>query len=896
MGIADRRRGSAGTRARPGGDEPVIPHGRRARKPGRVAHVAVAVVASAAVVGVLAVGYGPVPALGPALDPGHGVWSSAAGAALPRSQALDLPGLSRPARVAFTRHGVPSVRAADAADAFLVLGYLHARFRLAQMDLERRLGEGRLAQLDGPSRLASDKFELRLGVLRTARREWARTPRSSPAGRALLAYARGVNDYLARARARHQRPAIFALSGVRPRPWTPVDSLVVQGVLTQRLDFTTAPLDRALLAHSLGAARTTRWFPVDPRGQQAPYDPGPYHNLGVAPLSAAGQAGGVSGAAVPPGSAPGSGSGSGSGSGAGAAPQAGSGSAAGSGSVAAAATAILAQTSALPAGQIHLHPDSNAWAANGPKVAGAKAVLAGDPHLRQTLPSVWYEAALSAPGLHVTGVTVPGLPGVLIGHNRHIAWTLTDVQDQATLFYRERASAHHPGQYYWRGAWRRMRQVRYTIPVRGRPAAHLTVDLTVHGPVLTRAGQTTSVDWMGNLPSPDVAVMLKVATAANFAQFRAALARWRAPTQSFVYADDQGNIGEISAGSYPVVRHGRPWLPLPGTGADDVAGVIPYKAVPQAHNPPSHVIVTANQRPVGPSYPYYIGASDNFFAPAYRAGEISSYLRGHSAMTPAGVASPQTSQVDPLAVAIVPKLLAALRGRRLPSAQQAAAGLLRRWNGQMAAGSAAASVWWTFWNSYLSTVFGPWWKAAGVPVRADPAGLAVSPRQASLDEDLAAWTRHDPGNPAFTPPGAQRRTAPQAMRAAFAHAVAHLSAALGGAPDAWAWGKLHTRQFASLTGASALGYGPRPAGGDPWTPDSAEGGLASHAGPTWRMVVAWTGRSAATARGVYPGGQSGNPASPWYADLMAAWRKGRRLPMPPAAGRAPGATRWSLRP
>ena len=247
-------------------------------------------------------------------------------------------------------------------------------------------------------------------------------------------------------------------------------------------------------------------------------------------------------------------------------------------------------------------------------------MLAGDPHLPQTLPSVWYQAALSAPGLAVTGVTVPGLPGVLIGHNAHVAWSLTDVQNQATLFYTEQTSPARRGQYFWRGAWRPMRQVHYTIPVRGGAPVPLTVDLTVHGPVMTRAGQTTSVDWMGNIPSPDLAVLLAIDKAANFAQFRAALAAWRAPAQNFVYADDHGNIGAISAGYYPLVRHGDPWLPLPGTGADDVAGVIPYRAVPQVYDPPGHVVATANQRPVGPSYPYYLGTTADFFDPGYRAG------------------------------------------------------------------------------------------------------------------------------------------------------------------------------------------------------------------------------------------------------------------------------------
>ncbi len=876
--------------------------------------VAIPLLACAALLGVLAFGYGTVPALGPALDPGRGVWTSASGGELPRSQALSLPGLGRPVQVSFTGHGVPSVRAASPHDVFLAEGYLQARFRLAQLDLERRLGEGRLAQLAGPPAVSSDKFELRLGLVRTAEREWAQMPRSSPAAQDLVAYSRGVNDDLAQLRRDRQWPALFSLAGVYPGDWTPVDSLVIQGDLTEQLDFTTTPLDYALLERALGAKRTMAWFPVLPPNEQHPYDPGPYRKAGLVPLqpsvstsnssatktarrtpALSRAAGVVTAAGVPAGGSagvPAAGTASGPVSRSGRIPAA----------QASAASALLAQVNALPAGQVHAYPDSNAWAANGPAVAGGRSMLAGDPHLPQTIPSIWYQVALSAPGYAVSGVSVPGLPGVLLGHNQHIAWSLTDTQNQATLFYTERTSRSRPGQYFWDGAWRRMRQVHYTIAVRGGATQRLTVDLTVHGPVMTQAGQTTSVDWMGNVPSPDLAVLLAIDTAHDWAEFRAALAGWRAPSQNFVYADDRGHIGAISAGYYPVVRRGQPWLPMPGTGADDVAGVVPYPAIPQAYDPPGHVLATANQRPVGPSYPYYIGTSANFFDPGYRASQIYASLQGRQGMgrhgmTPASFAAVQASLADPLAQRILPWLLAALRepGTGLPARQQQAARLLAGWNGVMSATSAAASVWWTFWGDYLAAVFQPWWRSAGVPVHRDPAGLKVSPGQASLDEVLETWTLHDPGTAAFTAPGGQRRTAPLVMRAAFATAVAHLSARLGADPSRWSWGRLHSRQFPSLTQADALGYGPRAAGGDPWTVDAADGGLVATQGPSWRMIVHWTGSGSGAAQGIYPGGQSENPASPWYEDQVADWWNGRYLPMPPA-GSAPGVIRWTLRP
>jgi penicillin G amidase len=869
---------------------------RRSRALGRAVNILAAVAVSAVLLGVLGFGYGGIPALGPALDPGRGVWTSAAGGEPVRSQTLSLPGLRQPVTVTFTADGAASIEAATDHDMFLALGYVHARFRLTEMDEARRLGEGRLAQLAGPSDLASDKFELQLGLLRTAQLEWTQMPKDGMAAQALIAYAQGVNDDIAQVRASGQWPATFTLAGVYPAAWTPVDSLVIQGVLTQELDFTSTPLDYALLERSLGAARTMAWFPVIAPNAQTPYDPGPYPKLPLTPLapaiasttsdipalenpvldstvsdntvsdnpSAKNQPPTASTTARSPITA----------------------------AEAQAAGTLLAQLSRLPPSELHEYPDSNAWAANGPAIKGkGGALLAGDPHLPQTLPSIWYEVAMSAPGFDVAGVSVPGVPGVLIGHNAHIAWSLTDTQNQATFFYTERTK---PGEYYWDGRWRPMQVVHYDIPVRGANTVHLTVDLTVHGPIMTQAGQTTSVDWMGNVPSPDLQALLTVNKSADFAQFKSALAGWYAPSQNFVYADAAGNIGAISAGYYPQVAAAcQPWLPMPGTGACDIKGVIPYAAIPQVYDPPSHVLATANQRPVTAAYPYYIGTSANFFDPGYRAATIYAALRSRPApLTAASFAAVQGSLTDQLAAVMVPKLLSALAGASLSYPERAVVPLLQTWNDSMATQSAAATVWWTFWGDYLKAVFQPWWTHAKVRTGKDPGGLDVSVGQFSLDEDLQAWTLNDPSNPAFSLPSGAQRTAPQVMRQALATAVAHLSATLGGAPASWSWGRIHSREFPAVSGANGLGYGPRPSGGDLFTPDAADGGLTASTGPSWRMIVTLS-RSGVTAEGIYPGGQSENPASPWYDNLIPLWWDGKYLPVPAPAHPA-GPLTWTL--
>lgn len=773
----------------------MVPGGRRWRRAWRIGNAIIAACAAAAVLTLCAAGYRSWPALGPALDPGRGAWASATGGKLPASQALVLAGLSARAGVSFDAHGVPTVTAASSADAALALGYLHASFRLTQMDLARRQAEGRLAALLGARAVRSDEFELRLGLLRAARREWTALPKTSLAAQVLVAYAKGVNDYLAQLRSSRQWPALFALAGVYPANWTPVDSLAVQGDLCQQLDFTTAPLDYALLERSLGMRRTMAWFPARRIG-----------------------------AASPPGAA-----------------------------VARAAAAVLAEIRALAPGQASGSTEASSWAANGARVQGGGSMLAGYFELPRALPAGWFQAALSEPGMDVTGVSIPGLPVILAGHNRHIAWSVGGAQSQAARYFVERTTRSRPGQYFWRGGWRSMRRLRYQIAVRGGATRTLIVLTTVHGPVLTQAGATMTVDWTGSA-SPDTAALLAIGQAGTFAQFRAALRQWRGPAQTFAYADDRGHIGAVTAGAVP----GR-------------VGALAY-------DPASHLVVAAGQR--------------------YQAERELAFLGTRDSMRPATFARLQASMTDELAVQMVPRVLAALHGAKLSALAQQAAIRLRQWNREMTPGSPAASIWWTFWSDCLAAAFGPWWNAREVPVRLDRAGLAVSAAQPGLDQALEQRLLGNLASPLFPVPGEPAQSVRSVVRGAFDKTVVRLHDTLGGDPASWAWSKLHSREFTSPTLASALWPGPRPAGGDGWTVDVAGGFPVAVSGPEWRMIIRWPrGHGAGMlAEGTYPGGQSDNPASPWYANLAGGWWSGSYLPMPPDDGPAGGMIRWRLQP
>ena len=790
---------------------------------------------------------GPLPALGPAFNPVTGAWTMAADAQV-TDQTLRLHGLQHPVSVLFESNGTAHVTAQTDHDLFLATGYVHARFRLFQMDLMRRQGEGRLSEIVGKKALDTDRFELQLGLLRTAQAEWSQLPASDQSRDALIAYAQGVNDRINEAVATHQLDAMFTLLGYQPQPWSPIDSLLVKGDMTQTLNFTDTPLVMALLNKSLGADLTSEWFPVLPPNQQAPYDPGPYPKASTAPIETMGQ---VTDAAAQ------------------------------------SADALHQRLAALPPGLMSHGGESNNWAVAGAKSVSGGALLAGDPHLHLTLPAIWFQLTMDSPNYHAAGVSIPGTPVVLIGHNEHIAWSLTDAQNQQTFFYTEKEDAAHPGMYFWNGAWQKYRTVNYDISVLGGHASHLDVKLSVHGPVITERGQATSVWWAGNLPSQDLGVLFRVGQAATYQQFRDALRDWHSPTHNFVYADDVGNIGLISAGYYPLVAHGQPWLPMPGTGQDDVTGTIPYDQIPQAYNPPDNIIWSANQRQVTASYPYYIGTASNFFDPGYRADEIHRVLSRPGKLSASDMMALQTDTRDFLASEIVPVLLQSLTGEQLTARESAAVVQLRGWDYRMDADSAAATIWNAFWSAYLDQTFTPWWKSRGVHVDMQEVIDA-------LGQDLETWTLHDPANRAFSAPGVGSRSAPDAQKTAFHKVVAQLGKQLGPDPSSWSWGRVHTRELENLAQISGLSYGPRRDGGDSNTPLAA-GGFPSTHGPSWRMVVDW---GAHTFQGVYPGGQSENPASAWYTNRVDTWWNGLLDPMLSADAAAPaaGTRTWSMQP
>jgi len=492
--------------------------------------------------------------------------------------------------------GIPYIEASNEEDLYFAQGYATASDRLWQMDLLRRTARGELSEVFGPATLEQDKLHRMYGFLRLAE---VLLERASPRTRtALEAYARGVNSFMESRPDGSLAPEFLALR-YAPRAWTAADSLALGKLFAESLSVS-ADVDilRALLA-DLPPERLAALLPtVSPLDVLLVGDDeeGPNHS-GETSLGRSAARGQLSRAER------------------------------------AAATALLTairrwRRASGSDGEV----GSNSWVVSGRLTSSGKPLLANDPHLAPTSPPIWYITHLSAPGLRVSGVSVPGLPGVMIGHNEHIAWGLTNLCPDVQDLYFERFDENDPNSYLTPAGWQQAEVRREEIKVR-RPSDGaqgedevLKVKVTRHGPVVYEEGTLgLSLRWTAlDADVVDLEAIFALARASNWDEFVDALRLYGGPPQNFSYADREGHIGYYSAGRIPVRRTGDGSTPYQGTTDDgEWLGYIPFDELPHVFDPPGGVIVTANNRLVGTSYPHHL--THNWRVP-YRARRIHELL------------------------------------------------------------------------------------------------------------------------------------------------------------------------------------------------------------------------------------------------------------------------------
>jgi penicillin G amidase len=784
---------------------------------------------------------------------------SAATAALPQLDGnLHLAGLSAPVSVLRDTHGVPHIEAATEGDLFFAQGYVTAQDRLWQMDILRRNASGELAEILGPTLLVHDKAQRVFQLRPSARRIYAKL---TPADRARLdAYARGVNLFISQ----HQDslPPEFKLLFYRPRPWTGEDSILIGLLMVQNLD-TSFPhkIGREHVAAKLNNSKLeSDLYPVgswrdrqptgslpdfgQPQPKVSPAKQGDEDDeedddrsearLGAAPLPQQDLL-----------------------------------------SHSPEASLGLAPGLSTCAG---CNPGSNNWVVAGSHTASGKPLLSNDMHLGLSVPNIWYIADLHAPGFHAAGVTLPGLPFIVAGHNEHVAWGFTALYADTQDVYIEKLDGR--GNYRAiDGNWQPLAVDHEVIRVRGGRDVKLDVQSTAHGPLLNplypKETRALALKWTLYDSTLNAMPLYQLNTASNWTEFTAAVAQWCWPTQNIVYSDDQGHIGYHAIGSIPIRSGGLAALP---TAADTHAwqGFIPFDQMPSAFDPPSGFLATANARVTTDKSPYQLTLD---WASPYRVERIYKSLQGRDKLTRRDMLALQTDVYSEVEQEMGNRFAYAIdhttgANERL----RMAASLMRNWDGRLTADSAAASL--------VAQTRRALWPLLLEPKLGKEAASYSWSESDFAEEEIVMHANSD-----WLPPGFQNWDAllTEAVRRGMENGQATTD------PAHWRYGIWHTIDLEHPLSKflpdlfHVAGTGAVPMAGDTTTVQQ----VGNSFGPSQRFTMDWSNIDRSTENIVL--GESGNPLSPYFRDQWSDWYSGSTFALPFTPSAVATQTRHTLR-
>ncbi len=781
---------------------------------------------------------------------------AAAKAALPVVDGdVHLAGLSAPVNVVRDTHGVPHIQAATQDDMLAAQGYVTAQDRLWQMDAYRRNANGNLAEIMGPSLTRHDETQRVLEFRNTAQRIY--TNLSAQDRARFDDYARGVNLFIQQSEQAGNLPVEFKLLGYKPQPWTGVDSISVGLMMVQMLD-TRWPtkLARARIAAKLNNPKLVAdLYPVGSWRDHPPtgilLDLSQPHPEPAAPPDDNDDEDEPSTANANP--------------------------AADALPAEPIETVALLNLLGLPSCEGCV-AGSNNWVVAGNHTASGKPLLSNDMHLSLTVPNIWYMADLSAPGFHAAGVTLPGLPFVVAGHNEHVAWGFTALMADVQDLYEEKLDGK--GNYQdASGAWKPLRVDHEVIHVRGGHDVSLDVSFTAHGPLLnpllTKDSAPLSLRWTLYDTTLNSIPLYELNTAATWTDFSAALATWSWPTQNIVYADDQGHIAYHAIGRIPIRPAGLMPVPI-ADSAHEWQGYIPFDSLPNSFDPPSGFLATANSRVTTENSPYPLTLE---WADPYRAERIYKLLDGRNGLTPADMLAVQTDVYSDMDQEFGQRLAYAIDHTDGVDARlRQAADLMRSWDGRLTTDSAASSL-----VTQARHVLWP---------------MILEPKLGKLTSDYR-WEESNFAEEEIVM-HAKAEWLPQKYKDWDALLTDAVRKAMdeGKAPadvSKWTYGSWHVvdlehplAQYLPFIGRIA-GTGAQPQSGDTTTVKQ----VGRAFGPSQRFTMDWSNVDGSTENIVL--GESGNPYSPYFRDQWNAWYGGITFSLPFSQSAVAAQSRHKLR-
>ncbi len=763
--------------------------------------------------------FGQIPPLGKLLNPATGVWANAEWQ-YTGSQTVELPAakLSGPVKVYYDRHRIPHIFASNKRDLYFAQGFVTARDRLWQMEFQTHAAAGRLSEIIGERALEYDRYRRRIGMVYAAENSLKGMMNDETTREVLQAYSEGVNAWI-----EHLSPADYPLEykilDYKPETWSPLKNALLLKYMTYTLagsngdlrmsntrayfgdDFIEAVLDRTpkLTDPIIPPTKSWHFTPIDTQKPEGDFRPD-----------------------------------------------------------------IVKEVSPF-------QPDpangSNNWAVSGRKTAGGYPILANDPHLDMTLPSIWYALQLHGPDQNVMGVTLPGTPSVIIGFNEQAAWGSTNVSADVWDWYEIQFRDSTLAEYRYDGSWRKTNKRIEKIKVRGAETVADTVIYTHHGPVVETGGQGYSSNtprlhamrWIAYEQSNELLHFLKLNRAQNYEDYRDAIRHYDNPAQNWVFAD-RSDIAITVTGKYPLKwqEQGR----YISDGSDPLyewQGWIPFEQIPSIKNPERGFVSSANQEPVGTTYPYYL---DDNFAPFERGRRINDRLAAMEDITPSDMQQLQLDNYSYHAETALPLMLDLLHTDSLTGDKARYHRMLDEWEYENRGEEIAPSLFHTWWGQLYRAIWNDEYGSTDLPLTWPDRDHVV---QLIRDNPEFEWV-DDINTP-------EKETLADLVNRSFREAIQKLNDEYGSDESGWQWGYVNDTDINHLAQIPGLGRENIFTDGGGESVNAIRGGN----GPSWRMVVELGPE--VRGYGLYPGGQSGNAGSKYYDNMIDDWRKGKLYPL-----------------
>jgi penicillin amidase len=768
--------------------------------------------------------WGSVPPLGKFLSPQQGFWQNAEPEDEDFSAQMKFKNLKGKTTVYLDDRLVPHIFAEQDEDAYFVQGYIHAKFRLWQMDFQTTYAAGRLSEVlgDNPQILKADREQRRLGMgfaAEMAVKEMEANPETRLSNNA---YTAGVNAYI-RSLTESSLPIEYKLLGYKPELWSNLKSALFLKMMSKDLAGFDRDLDMTNAKSVFDAEQLKAFFPewsdssypIIPKGQA-------FAQPGMVPK-------------VP----------------------------------ASADSLYFNGKDSLDVAEAEL-PDrsngSNSWAVSGTRTASGSPILANDPHLGLSLPSIWYEMHINTPTMNVYGATFPGSPSVIIGFNDHIAFGFTNAQRDVKDYFRIRFRDNSRQEYWFDSAWKQSELRVEAIKVRGEKTFFDTVAYTVFGPVMydeTFSPDSTrtalAVRWTAHDPSNEGLMWLKLNRATGYSDYLAAIKDFGTPGQNMLIATKRGTIAITQQGRFPARWAGQGMYVMPGEDSDYMwQGYIPQLENPHVVNPPSGYIQSANQRPVDSTYPYFIPG--NYISA--RGITISKRLESLQSATPQEMMTLQNDYFSNTASLALPLLLKNLEVESLDEKGISYLNILRQWDYNAIPESKATTIYQAWMDSMKRVTWDD--DFAALPA------VRERPDEQTLLEALlrdSAFRYIDNINTSDTETLRQQVTASFIMAAAALQEEEKTTGLI--------WYKHKNPSILHLLRQSVLPFGRTGIYAGGW--GNTINAIKSTHGPSWRMVVHMAPTT--EAYGIYPGGQSGNPGSKYYDNFIDSWSIGKYYPL-----------------